>query len=307
MKPTFATPDEVSLQQFRALAAIAQTGSFTLAADALQLTQPAVSHLIKRMEQQLGQPLVVRGRRIRLTDAGQMMADTAQRALRMIDESVHACRSQAQLQEGRVVVAVGHLTAGALLPALLTRFSAAHPQLVATLHDSNAAQMVAQVLSREADLALGSDIGQTHSELATERLFSERMALFLRHDHPLAQRASVQGRDLDGLPLVHVNPDAVVWRAISRELSAVANVYPQVVHHVSMLTTAFGMIQAGAGVALLPRYVARLMPPDLRAVPIVRPVLEFPIVAIHLAKQPLSPAAMAFLAMARQHLKPSPM
>lgn len=305
MKPTSATPDEVSLQQFRALAAIAQTGSFTLAADALQLTQPAVSHLIKRMEQQLGQPLVVRGRRIRLTDAGQMMADTAQRALRMIDESVHACRSQAQLQEGRVVVAVGHLTAGALLPALLTRFSAAHPQLVATLHDSNAAQMVAQVLSREADLALGSDIGQTHSELATERLFSERMALFLRHDHPLALRTSVQGRDLNGLPLVHVNPDAVVWRAISLELSAAANVYPQVVHHVSMLTTAFGMIQAGAGVALLPRYVARLMPPDLRAVPIVRPVLEFPIVAIRLAKQPLSPAAMAFLAMARQHLKPS--
>ena len=81
MKPTFATPDEVSLQQFRALAAIAQTGSFTLAADALQLTQPAVSHLIKRMEQQLGQPLVVRGRRIRLTDAGQMMADTAQRVV----------------------------------------------------------------------------------------------------------------------------------------------------------------------------------------------------------------------------------
>ncbi len=305
MQTTFSATDEVSLQQFRALAAIALTGSFTLAADALQLTQPAVSHLIKRMEQQLGQPLVVRGRRIRLTEAGQMMADTAQRALRMIDESVHACRSQAQLQEGRVVVAVGHLTAGALLPALLARFSAAHPQLVATLHDSNAAQMVAQVLSREADLALGSDIGQTHSELATEHLFTERMALFLRNDHPLATRASVQGRDLDGLPLVHVNPDAVVWRAISRELSAVANVYPQVVHHVSMLTTAFGMIQAEAGVALLPRYVARLMPPDMRAVPIVRPVLEFPVVAIRLAKQPLSPAAMAFLTMARQHLRPA--
>ena len=56
--------------------------------------------------------------------------------------------------------------------------------------------------------------------------------------------------------------------------------------------------------ALLPRYVARLMPPDLRAVPIVRPVLEFPI-GDPFGKQPLSPAAMAFLAMARQHLKPS--
>ncbi|WP_242671260.1 helix-turn-helix domain-containing protein [Hylemonella gracilis] len=46
--------DEVSLQQFRALVAIAQTGSFTLAADALGLTQPAVSHLVKRMEREWG-------------------------------------------------------------------------------------------------------------------------------------------------------------------------------------------------------------------------------------------------------------
>ncbi|EGI77945.1 LysR family transcriptional regulator [Hylemonella gracilis] len=297
--------DEVSLQQFRALAAIAQTGSFTLAADALGLTQPAVSHLVKRMELEVGQPLVVRGRRIRLTDAGQLMADTAQRALRMIDETVRSCRSQAQLKEGRVMVAVGHLTAGALLPALLARFSATYPQLVATAHDSSAAQMVSMVLSREVDLALGSDIGNMHSDLATERLFTERMALFMRQDHALAGRPSVQGRDLDGLPMVHVNPEAVVWRAISRELSAVANVYPQVVQHVAMLSTAFGMIQAGMGLALLPRYVARLMPPDLRAVPIVRPVLEFPVVAIRLAKQPLSPAAMAFLAMARKHLRPS--
>lgn len=304
MKNLPISSDEVSLQQFRALAAIAQTGSFTLAADALGLTQPAVSHLVKRMELEVGQPLVVRGRRIRLTDAGQLMADTAQRALRMIDETVRSCRSQAQLKEGRVMVAVGHLTAGALLPALLARFYSAYPQLVATVQDSTAAQMVSMVLSREVDLALGSDIGDMHSDLATERLFTERMALVMRQDHALAGRASVQGRDLDGLPMVHVNPDAVVWRAISRELSAVANVYPQVVQHVAMLSTAFGMIQAGMGLALLPRYVARLMPPDLRAVPIVRPVLEFPVVAIRLAKQPLSPAAMAFLAMARKHLRP---
>jgi DNA-binding transcriptional LysR family regulator len=59
--------DDVSMQQLRALAAIADTGSFTLAAEALQLTQPAISHLVRRMEEQLGQPLVVRGRRIRLT------------------------------------------------------------------------------------------------------------------------------------------------------------------------------------------------------------------------------------------------
>ncbi|MFS2048554.1 LysR family transcriptional regulator [Variovorax sp. Varisp41] len=296
--------EEVSLQQLRALAAVAETGSFTLAAESLQLTQPAISHLVKRMEEDLGQPLVVRGRRIRMTDAGQMMVDTAVRALRLIDESVNACRSQAQLREGRVVLAVGHLTAGALMPPLLGRFAQKHPKLATTLLDSTAEQMISRILSQEADLGFGSDIGQAHSELATEPLFVERMALFVREDHPLAQRTSIEARQLEALPFIHVNPDANVWRAVSRQLSSVANVYPQVAHHVSMLSTAFGLIQAGAGVALLPRYVEVLMPPNLRVLSVTRPVLEYPLVAVRLAKHPLSPAAMAFLDIARQHLKP---
>lgn len=296
--------DEVSLQQLRALAAVAETGSFTLAAETLQLTQPAISHLIKRMEEEIGQPLVVRGRRIQLTSAGQVMVETAVRALRLIDESVDACRSQSQLREGRVVLAVGHLTAGALLPPMLGRFSQKHPTLATTLLDSTAEQMISRLLSQEADLGFGSDIGQKHSELATEPLFTERMALFVREDHPLAQRVVVDARHLEALPFIHVNPDANVWRSVSRQLSSMANVYPHVVHHVSMLSTAFGLIQAGAGVALLPRYVEVLMPGNLRAVAVTRPTLEYPVVAVRLAKHPLSPAALAFLAMARQHMKP---
>jgi DNA-binding transcriptional LysR family regulator len=247
---------------------------------------------------------VVRGRRIRMTNAGQMMVDTAVRALRLIDESVDACRSQSQLREGRIVLAVGHLTAGALLPPLLDRFSQKHPTLATTLLDSTADQMISRILSQEADLGFGSDIGQKHSELATEPLFSDRMALFVRDDHALAQHAVVEARHLEALPFIHVNPDANVWRAVSRQLSSMANVYPRVVHHVSMLSTAFGLIQAGAGVALLPRYVEVLMPANLRVLGVVRPTLEYPVVAIRLAKHPLNPAAMAFLAMARQHMKP---
>src|SRR5437868_5092960 len=169
------TAEEIWLEQLRARAALAETGMFTLAAEAVQLTQPAISHLIKRLEHELGQPLVVRGRRIRLTNAGQMMVDTAVRALRLIDESVGACRSQSQLGEGRVVLAVGHLTAAALLPPLLGRFSRQYPALATTLMDSTAEQMISRILSQEADLGFGSDIGQKHSELATEPLFSERM------------------------------------------------------------------------------------------------------------------------------------
>lgn len=298
-----AGTEEISLQQLRALAAVAETGSFTLAAESLQLTQPAISHLVKRMEDELGQALVVRGRRLQMTDAGQMMVDTAVRALRLVDESVSACRSQAQLREGRVVLAVGHLTAGALMPALLGRFAQLHPKLATTLLDSTAEQMISRITSQEADLGFGSDIGQAHSELATEPIFTDRMALFVREDHPLVPRGTVDARQLESLPFIHVNPAANIWRAVSRQLAGVADM-PQVRHHVSMLSTAFGLIQAGAGVALLPRYVEALMPPDLRALNVTRPTLEYPVMAVRLAKHPLSPAAMAFLDVARQHLKP---
>ncbi|MBS0342430.1 MAG: LysR family transcriptional regulator [Proteobacteria bacterium] len=302
--PRAATTDEISLQQLRALAAVSETGSFTLAAESLQLTQPAISHLVKRMEDELGQALVVRGRRLQLTDAGQMMVDTAVRALRLVDESVNACRSQAQLREGRVVVAVGHLTAGALMPPLLGRFAKAHPRLATSLLDSTAEQMISRVVSKEADLGFGSDIGPSHSELATEPLFTERMALFVRDDHPLASRSAVEARLLEALPFIHVNPDANIWRSVGRQLAGIANLEPRVLHHVSMLSTAFGLIQAGAGVSLLPRYVEVLMPPNLRAVAVTRPTLEYPVMALRLAKHPLSPAAMAFLDIARQYLKP---
>lgn len=298
-----STAEAVSLQQLRALAAIAETGSFTLAAESLQLTQPAVSHLVRRMEEELGQPLVVRGRRIRMTEAGQLMLDTAVRALRLIDESVHACRSQAELREGRVVLAVGQLTAGALMPPLLERFARLHPRLAVSLLDSTADQMISRLLTQEADLGFGFDIGPAHSELATEPLFTERLALFVHARHPLAQRATVEVRQLGAYPLIRVNPSANIWAVVNRQIAALES-GTGVMHHVSMLSTAFGLVQAGAGVALLPRYVESLMPPDLRMLPVVQPVLEHTVVALRRAKQPLSPAAKAFLDLARRHLRP---
>lgn len=297
-----ALGEDVSLQQLRALSAIAATHSFTLAAEQLGLTQPAVSQLLKRLEAQLGQALVVRGGQVRLTPAGQMVADTAQRALHLIDGTVQACRARSLLREGGVTVAVGHLTAGCLLPPLMARFRQAHPLLGATLLDGSSAQLVSRVLSREADLGIGSDIGTPPTELVSEPLVSERMALCVPRGHALAARTQIEARLLDGLPLVHVNADAQVWRGIDRALAG-AGAAPRVVQHVAMLSTAFGLVQAGDGLALLPRFVAALTPPSLVCVPIVRPVLEFPLVALRLARQPLSPAAQAFLAFARKHLK----
>ena len=116
---------------------------------------------------------------------------------------------------------------------------------------------MSRVLAREADLGFGSDIGQKHSELATEALFSEAMALFVREDHPLARQPWWTRTAGGPWTFIHVNRDAYgLARHQPRSSSGVAQVLiGGVVQHVSMLSTAFGMVQSGAGVALLPRYV----------------------------------------------------
>lgn len=69
-RTTSDEPIGVSLRQLRALIAVGQTASFTVAAEQLGLSQPSVSHLVRRLENELGQPLVVRGRDVRLTSQG---------------------------------------------------------------------------------------------------------------------------------------------------------------------------------------------------------------------------------------------
>lgn len=83
----------VTLRQLHALATLANTGSFTATADALALTQSAVSVMIKELEQQVGVVLVERGRTVRLTAAGKTLCETANRVLADIHRTVAGLRS----------------------------------------------------------------------------------------------------------------------------------------------------------------------------------------------------------------------
>src|SRR5690606_17807802 len=121
--------DAISLRQLRALVCVGDTASFTGAADQLGMSQPSVSQLIRRLEAELGQSLVVRGREISLTPQGRALADIARRAILSIDNAVGESREQAALKRGSVSVAIGHVSAATLLPQILIAFNHRYPDL----------------------------------------------------------------------------------------------------------------------------------------------------------------------------------
>src|SRR5690606_32256828 len=128
------------------------------------------------------------------------------------------------------------------------------------------------------------------------------VALFVRDDHLLAGKQEIDTKVLADLPCIQLNQESPGWLAISRELIA-ADIRPGIEHRVALLTTVFGMIQAGMGVAVLPRLAALQMPAEIRFVPLRNPMLSWPISLMRLANVPLSPAAREFSNIARAVIK----
>jgi DNA-binding transcriptional LysR family regulator len=294
--------EAVSLRQLRALVSVADSASFTGAAEQLGMSQPSVSHLIRRLEAEVGQTLVVRGREIGLTDQGRTIAEVARRAILAIDAALRECRDNTSLKAGSVSVAIGHVSAATLLPQILSRFQKKHPDIELTVVDCMVEQIRGKLLSHEADIGLGAVIGGDDSKILVEKLWDSQVCLFMRDDHPLARHKSIDARVLAELPCIQLNPNAPAWLAISRKLISL-NIYPRVEQRVVLVSTAVGMIQAGMGVAMMPRIAEVHMPRGIQGIPLHNPEMDWPISVVRLANYPLSPAALAFAAVVRATVK----
>lgn len=295
-------PIGVSLRQLRALIAVGQTASFTVAAEQLGLSQPSVSHLIRRLENELGQALVVRGRDVQLTSQGTHIADVARRALMSIDTALLESRNQTALKSGSVSVAVGHMSAAVLLPQILSRFKRTHPTIELIVTDCMAHEIKEKILSHEVDVGLGAIVSVRESQIATEKVFDSRVALFVRKDSALARSAEVGASVLAEVSCIQLNPNAPLWLEISRQLLA-KNIYPRIEQRVTLLSTVIGLIQAGMGVAMLPGFVRSQMPGTIKSVAIRNPELHWPVSIVRRTKYPSSPAAKAFIEVVRQEAR----
>ncbi len=178
----------VTLEQLRIFVAVAERRSMTRAAEALHLTQPAVSAAIAALEERHATRLFDRvGRGIVLSDAGRAFLPEAQGVLARAEAAQRMLDDLAGLKRGALRIAASQTVASDWLPARMARFAAGHPGIRLPLSVGNTAQALAAVLAGEADLAfVEGPVDDPH--LSAERVGGDRLGLYVAPGHSLLGR-----------------------------------------------------------------------------------------------------------------------
>lgn len=285
-----------TLRQMRAFVAVATQGSFTSAALELNLTQSALSALIRELETAVGLKLFHRTtRRVELSIAGETFLPRALNMLQDLDAAIGELNELQDSKRGIVRVAAPPLMACTFIPQAVSRLQAEHPGLEVILEDTLPERLLDAVQSARVDLAIGLE-AETGPEIRQEVLFTVRHNLVCRPDHPLAKKNSVRWRDLASFPLIAPTRDFrthALANMTGKDREWVQRPSPG---DVSFVTTALGMVAAGLGISVCPDHARNLAGAfGLRMIDLVNPQWSRTVSLYNLSRRTHSPAAETFI------------
>ena len=283
-----------NLNDLQAFRAVAELNSFRKAAEALHVSQPALSRRIEKLEEALGVRLFERTTRsVTLTTVGRVFAPSAEQLLDDLDVALLGIRDVSSSRLGHVTIACVPSVAYYFLPGAIASYHRRFPRIRVKLLDSSANEVLGAVISGEADFGV-SFMGSQEPEVEFKLLLQERFVAACRRDHPLARKKRVTWNELYEHDYVSVDKTSGNRLLLDQALSSVAPRAPSVceTRHV---TTLLGLIEAGLGVAAVP---SMAMPgrdhPILTSVPLVEPVVKRRVGIVRRRGRPLTPAAQEF-------------
>lgn len=185
----------MTLDQLKTFIAVAQREHITRAAEALDLTQSAVSATIAALERELGAKLFSRiGRGIALTEAGTLLLQEAHAILGRVQSATLAIRELSDLKRGRITLKASQTIANHFLPSRLVRFHEAYPGIALEVLNGNSAEVARAVANGEVELGLIEDelYGPETKTLIAEKVAQDQMAIVVSKLHPWADGRVLQ-------------------------------------------------------------------------------------------------------------------
>ena len=292
----------VTLRQLRAFVAVARTGSFTLAAESLYITQSALTGLIKELEQILGMRVVDRStRRMNLSDMGRELFPLVEKILNDLDRVLADVAERKSLKTGFVRVAAPQLMASTLLPEIIAAYNAVHPEVRVKLVDSVVESIVSRVFSGEVDLGIGPE-RDPNSDITAEELFEGRFMAVFPRGHPLSQFREVSWADLLANPFISLHGQFTERLMVDlREAAGDIKFAPT--NEVAFMSTALAMVNAGLGVTACITYASSLVELyRLEMRPLVKPTVHRGFFTFTQNNRTLTPAAESFKAFVHSYL-----
>jgi DNA-binding transcriptional LysR family regulator len=242
----------VELRQLRHFLALVEERSVTRAAKRELIVQSGLSNSLQALERELGTPLYVRGTRpVRLTAAGEALVGPARRTLASAVQAEQAVHHTRDALIGALRLGVS-LSAQHLVPfaAYLGEFTRDHPGIDLRLQYAPALTMISMLEAGELDCVIGPAVSQVAGVRMT-RLAREPLHLLCRADHPLAERAEVNLRQLAGERFVEV-PAGWTARLLSDAAFAAEGIPRRVVCEVGDWELFLELVSAGVGIGFAP-------------------------------------------------------
>jgi LysR family transcriptional activator of glutamate synthase operon len=288
----------VELRQLRGVEAVARHRHFTRAAEELRVAQSALSHQIRRLEQELGTPLFERtSRRVSPTEAGQAIAARARRILAEVDGA------RQEVDELRGVLR-GRIWVGALLPAgdldvpgLLARFSQAHPGVEVGLREGIAADMLRFLAADELDAAFCLLAGEIPDDLAVEELSEDEVVAAFAPDRAPAT-PSVTVADLRGHAIVGPRHGSAMTSVLDARFAAAGQPLRFALESGDPFLLR-ALAARGFATAILPRSLTALEGPAIE-VRSLHPAVHLPVALVWRRERNAPPAARTFIEFVRR-------
>jgi DNA-binding transcriptional LysR family regulator len=241
----------MDLSELQVFVTVAKEGSFSRAAERLYRTQPAVSLSIRKLEDSLGQPLFVRGARpVRLTDAGVMLREYAERLLNLREEVKKGLQELEGLKRGELSLGVNESSIHALLPAL-SAFREAHPGVQVRLHRMFSRDIPHEVVNYRLDLGAVSFVPRDPQLHATE-ILKDELTLVVPPKHALAKRKEVDVEELGKEAFIAHIVESPFRRKVI-ELFAKNRTPLNMPMEMPTIESIKRFVQMGMGVAIVPR------------------------------------------------------
>ncbi|MEU8632190.1 LysR family transcriptional regulator [Amycolatopsis sp. NPDC048633] len=289
-----------TLRALECLVALVDEGSVTRAAASLQMSQPALSHQLASLEREIGTPMVQKlGRGVRVTAAGNAVADEARTALNAADRAVRLGRRVGAGASGKLRVACAETMTAWLLVPVLRQWRARRREVVIELSEHTSAdRMVDLVTAGSVDLAVGPRPSTTDEHI--EVLGEEEVVVVAPAGHAFAQRPAVPFGELASEPFVHYVTDNGLSAWVDH-LAAQRGVVLDPMVRTRSPRTAAQLAAAGMGVTIVPVSALLLRPPGV--VRALEPPVSRDVVVV--VASPSDALAGAFVADLRKRGLPS--
>src|SRR5690348_790722 len=249
----------MEVHQLRYFCAVAETGSFTRAAEREQIAQPSLSQQIMKLEEELGVRLFDRlGRTVRLTDLGQTFLPRARTILMELKAAKEEVAERQSTVSGPICVGVIPTIAPYFMPSRIANFSRKYPEASITVVEDVTVRLLDRLRAGLVDLAVLALPARGH-DLESFPLRTERLYAILPKNHPLAKKRSVVMKELRNEPFLLLRDDHC-FRETAIEICKRARVLPQVVFESGQFSSILAMVGAGLGISIVPEMALEQRP-----------------------------------------------